>query len=243
MSEIAPKSKTIAEIKAENSKQMVEVREKRKEKEKAEEDQQFVIDMAVLECKLCTNPVGMLKVNYDTPTIQGKKTATVKEKDSKSLIFMGTCIKSPYQASPCASVMQLGEWQDIGTMKSQDEYALIKKSTIMCNYGGSKIAITKSGQINVPSQIGPESKSSKEIVSIEWMCDEVKEKLEGASLNDKVSLLVKTKNYKEGDAVFLDITKEDGEDLKEGTSRITVTGKVKADGTAELKQILHIENI
>jgi predicted chitinase len=150
---IAPPSRPIAEIEAENRKQMVAVREKEKEKEKAEEDQQFVIDMAVLECKLCTNPVGMLKVNFDTPTIQNKKTATVKEKDSKSLIFMGTCTKSPNASAPCVGVMQLGEWKDVGTSLVQDQKPLIKKSTIMCNYGGSTITITKSGQINVPSII------------------------------------------------------------------------------------------
>jgi Domain of unknown function (DUF4280) len=240
MSEIKPKPKTIAEFEAEGSKKATETTNKQKEKEKAEEDQQLVIDMAMLECKLCTNPVGMLKVNYDTPTIQNKKTATVKEKDSKSLIFMGTCMKSPYQASPCAGVMQLGEWQDVGTILVQDQKPLLKKSTIMCNYGGSKITITKSGQINVPSQIESVVKSKKEIVSIKWMCNEVKKELQNATLNDKVSLLVHTKNYKEGDAIFFDITREDGEDLKEGTSRITVTGKVKADGTAVLKQILKL---
>jgi hypothetical protein len=150
---ITPAARPIAEIEAQNRKQMEEVRKKEKEKEKAEEDQQYVIDGAILECKLCTNPVGMLKVNFDTPTIQNKKTATVKEKDSKSLIFMGTCTKSPNAAAPCVGVMQLGEWQDVGTSLVQDQKPLIKKSTIMCNYGGSTITIKKSGQINVPSVI------------------------------------------------------------------------------------------
>lgn len=235
---IAPSSRSIAEIEAENRKELVEVRKKEKEKEKAEEDQQFVIDMAVLECKLCTNPVGMLKVNFDTPTIQNKKTATVKEKDSKSLIFMGTCTKSPNSSSPCAGVMQLGEWKDVGTTLVQDQKPLIKKSTIMCNYGGSTITITKSGQVNVPSSIEPVVKSKKEIISIQWMCDEVQNEIQEAQLNDKVSLLVKTKNYKEGDAVFVDVTEEEGGDVKNGSSLVTFTGKVKADGTAELKEIL-----
>jgi Domain of unknown function (DUF4280) len=229
-----PKPKTIAEIMAENSKQMVEVRQKRKDEEKAEEDQQLVIDMAVLECKLCTNPVGMLKVNYDTPSTQNKRTATVKEKDSKSLIFMGTCIKSPYQASPCAGVMQLGEWQDVGTIKFQEELVLIKKSTIMCNYGGSKIIITKSGQINVPTNIPSIVKSNKEIVSAVWINHETKEEIEEGNLDDNVNILVKTKNYKPGQTVFLDITKSDENEVKDGKTIITVSGIVKADGTAVL---------
>ena len=57
-------------------------REARKKEEKASEKLLVVIDGAILECKLCTVPIGMLKVNFDTPTIQGKKTATVMEKDS-----------------------------------------------------------------------------------------------------------------------------------------------------------------
>jgi Domain of unknown function (DUF4280) len=231
---VMSKKQTIAEFEAEGSKKATETTNKQKEKEKAEEDQQLVIDMAVLECKLCTNPVGMLKVNYDTPTIQGKKTATVKEKDSKSLIFMGTCIKSPYQASPCASVMQLGEWQDVGTILVQDQKPLLKKSTIMCNYGGSKIAITKSGQINVPSQIEGIVKSNKEILSAVWINHDTKEEIQEEFIGVNVTILVKTKNYKQGQTVFLDITKSDDSEVKDGKTIITVSGVVKADGSALL---------
>ncbi|CAM3749921.1 DUF4280 domain-containing protein [Flavobacterium gelidilacus] len=125
-------------------------REERQEEEKADKKLLLVIDGAKLECKLCTNPLGLLKVNFDTPTTQGKKTATVKEKDKKSLIFMGTCTKSPNSASPCAAVMQLGEWKDTGTVLIQDQKPLLQQSTIMCNYGGTEIKITDSGQINIP---------------------------------------------------------------------------------------------
>jgi hypothetical protein len=233
---ITPPARPIAEAEAKNRKEIEEVRKKEKEKEKAEEDQQFVIDGAILECKLCTNPVGMLKVNFDTPTTQNKKTATIKEKDSKSLIFMGTCTKSPNAAAPCVGVMQLGEWQDVGTSLVQDQKPLIKKSTIMCNYGGSTISIKKSGQINVPSQIEPVVKSPKEIISAVWIDHETKEEIENASIGDNVNILVKTKNYKEGEMVFLDITEKEGGEVKEGTTIITVSGRVKADGTAELKK-------
>ena len=233
----------IAEIETERSKKVVEIDKKEKEKDKAEEDQQFVIDGAILECKMCMVPIGTMKVNFDTPTIQNKKTATVKEKSALSLKFSGNCLKSPYQASPCMAVMQLGEWQNVGTTLVQDQKPLIKKSTIMCNYGGSTIKITKSGQLNVPSSVESIVKNKKEILSIQWMCDEVKDEIQEAKINDKVSLLVKTKNYKEGDAVFVDVTEEEGGDVKNGSSLVTFTGKVKADGTAELKETLKIENL
>ncbi|WP_309607476.1 DUF4280 domain-containing protein [Flavobacterium sp.] len=161
---IALPQENIAEIEAERSKKVVEIDKKEKEKDKAEEDQQFVIDGTIIQCTSCMVPIGTLKVNFDTPTIQNKKTATVKEKSALSLKFSGNCLKSPYQASPCMAVMQLGEWQDVGTTLVQDQKPLIKKSTIMCNFGGSKITITKSGQINVPSVItGKEKEKEKEI--------------------------------------------------------------------------------
>ncbi|WP_395075690.1 PAAR-like protein [Flavobacterium sp.] len=229
-----PRKQTIEEIEAERSKILIEIDKREKEKEKAEEDQQLVIDMAVLECKLCTNPVGMLKVNYNTPTTQNKKTATVKEKDNKSLIFTGTCIKSPNSSSPCASVMQLGEWKDVGTIKFQDEIVLIKKSTIMCNYGSSIISIKKSGQINVPSQIEPFIKNDKEILSAIWIDKETKEEIKNGIVGDNVTILVKTKNYKPGQTVFLDITEAEENEVKNGKTIITVSGIVQEDGTAEL---------
>ena len=51
-----------------------------------------------------------------------------------------------------------------------------------------------------------------------------------------MNILVKTKNYKEGDFVFLDITEKDGNEVKDGKTIITVAGIVKADGSAELKK-------
>ena len=140
-------------IESANEKELEEPRKEREKEEKAEDGLKLVIDTAKLECKLCSNPQGLMKVNYDTPTIQEKKTATVKEKSPQSLVFMGTCSKSPQSSSPCASVMQLGEWKDIGTSKSQDERVLLQKSTIKCNYGSTDIKVTDSGQINVPESI------------------------------------------------------------------------------------------
>lgn len=144
---------TINKAAASNSKHMEEVREDSEQKAKTKDDLKLVIETAKIECKLCTNPQGILKVNFDTPTLQNKKTVTVKEKDMKSLLFMGNCTKSPNSSSPCASVMQLGEWKDVGTSKVQDEFPLLLKSTILCNYGGSTIEITDCAQRNEPSEI------------------------------------------------------------------------------------------
>lgn len=159
--EIFDMSKNIDHIKKHNiscrmeedSKSFNEVREERRKEEKAVADLKFVIDTAKLQCDLCTNPIGSLKVNYNTPTIQDKKTATVKEKDQTSLIFNGNCKKSPQSSSPCASVMQLGDWANVGSIKVQDQFPLLQKSTIKCNYGGVDIKITDCGQRNEPTNI------------------------------------------------------------------------------------------
>jgi hypothetical protein len=140
-------------IKENNRKKMSEKREEREKKDKVSEGLKLVIDMAKIKCNLCTNPQGILKVNFDAPTTQDKLTATVVEKDMKSLIFMGTCLKSPNSAAPCASVMKLGEWQDVGTLKVQDQFPLLGKSTIPCMYGGSTIEITDCGQRSEPASI------------------------------------------------------------------------------------------
>lgn len=141
------------DVKENNRKAISEKREERDAEDKVAEGLKLVIDMAKIQCTLCTNPQGILKVNFDTPTTQDKLTATVVEKDMRSLIFMGTCIKSPNSALPCASVMKLGEWQDVGTLKVQDQFPLLKKSTIPCMYGGSTIEITDSGQRSEPASV------------------------------------------------------------------------------------------
>ena len=128
-------------------------RKENEEEEKAEDGLKHVIDTAKLKCDLCTTPQGDLKVNFDTPTIQDKKIATIKEKDMTSLIFKGNCKKSPNSSSPCASVMQLGDWKDVGTSLIQDQPPLLLKSTIKCNYGGVDIAITDCGQKCEPEEI------------------------------------------------------------------------------------------
>ncbi len=130
-----------------------EARKENKEKEDAEDGLKFVIDGAKLKCDLCTVPEGDLKVNYDTPSTQDKRTATVVEKDKKSVIFKGNCKKSPQSTSPCASVMKLADWKDVGTVYFQDEFPLLLKSTIKCEYGGVDITITDCAQRNVIEKI------------------------------------------------------------------------------------------
>lgn len=236
----------IANRKSENQAHKEEVREERKKEEKAADDLKLVLDTAKLQCDLCVNPIGDLKVNFKTPTIQGKKIATVKEKDMKSLIFKGNCKKSPQSASPCASMMQLGDWEDVGTIKVQDQFPLLLKSTIKCNYGGVPIKITDCAQVNEPADIEStpkEAKKEKKILNAAWMCTAMEEEIKEGTVGDKISILVKTRNYKEGESITVVIDDKNGYDVKEGEKEITYTGKVGADGCAELKEQVVIEDV
>lgn len=141
------------EAAAANDAAMTQIREQRDAREKVADGLKLVIDGATLKCDLCTAPQGTLKVNFDTPSTQEKKTATIEEKDATSLIFTGNCTKSPNSASPCAVVMQLAQWKKTGTLKVQDRDPLLQRSTIPCTYGGVDVCITDSGQVSEPNAI------------------------------------------------------------------------------------------
>lgn len=66
MSEILETKQTKAAFEAEGSKKAKENKKIQKEREKAEEDQQFVIDGAIIQCTSCMVPMGTLKVNFDS---------------------------------------------------------------------------------------------------------------------------------------------------------------------------------
>lgn len=81
----------------------------------------------------------------------------------------------------------------------------------------------------------------KQIISVKWMDNEMKERIGSATFGDKVSLLVQTRNYEEGETVTIKIKEKDGGDVKEGEKELTLKGKVNAEGFAELKEEVEIE--
>lgn len=76
----------------------------------------------------------------------------------------------------------------------------------------------------------------KKIIDIKWMCSEVENIISQASIGEKVSLMVKTVHFEEGETVAIVIDEVSGKDLKPNTKEITYSGKVNAEGIAELKQ-------
>lgn len=140
-SDASPEEKAIVE-------EQVKKVEAKKDVRKSDQKQKLVVDGAKLQCNLCSNPQGILKVTYDTPSIQGKLAATVVDNGKPNLLFAGTCSKSFNSSAACASVIQPDKWQNTGSFKMQDESPLLLKSTIKCLYGGVDIQITDSGQRN-----------------------------------------------------------------------------------------------
>lgn len=126
-------------------------------------------------------------------------------------------------------------------VRAKGDIKTYAKENIVLN-SNKKITIT--GEEKGVSFGEPEEyKSSREIISAKWYCKDLKEEIEYAIIGETVSILVETKNYKENEIVVLHVSEIDNKDVKKGTKMLTFQGKVKSDGTAELKEILEIEKV
>lgn len=85
-------------------------------------------------------------------------------------------------------------------------------------------------------QIAPIINRLKKIIDIKWMCSEVENVINQASIGEKVSLMVRTLYFEEGETVTIVIDEVNGKDLKPNIKEITYSGKVNSEGIAELKQ-------
>jgi len=93
--------------------------------------------------------------------------------------------------------------------------------------------------IAAPKKIVQEEKVKK-ITNISWKCADMKEEINNADIGDKVSLWVETINYQEGETVTILVDEVDGKELKADVKEITFSGKVNADGIAELLREVEI---
>lgn len=85
-------------------------------------------------------------------------------------------------------------------------------------------------------QIAPIINRLKKIIDIKWMCSEVENVINQASIGEKVSLMVRTLYFEEGETVTIVIDEVNGKDLKPNIKEITYSEKVNSEGIAELKQ-------
>ncbi|MFZ4927550.1 hypothetical protein [Chryseobacterium sp. Mn2064] len=149
------------EVKAANNQKMEEKRAENEEKDKTEEGLLLAIDGAKIKFNA---HMGTFKVLTDVPTTQDKLTGTIVEKQIPNFIF-----NDGFQ------MITLTQWQDFGTAKVQDNYVLLKKSTLpgIGKMPGNippetgKIEFVTSGQVNAPESVDtkgapvPEQKDDK----------------------------------------------------------------------------------
>ncbi|MDN3694345.1 hypothetical protein QWZ06_19680 [Chryseobacterium tructae] len=136
------------QMKAENSKKMVEKRAENEEKDKKEEGLLLAIDGAKIKFNAHS---GTFKVLNDVPTTQDKLTGTVVEKQVLNFIFEDGFVLNT-----------LTEWQNVGSVKVQDNEVLLKKS-FMPGVGAipgtppesGNVEFSNSGQVNIPESIEP----------------------------------------------------------------------------------------
>ena len=141
---------TAEQIKAANSQKMEENREEREEKDKTSEDQLIVIHDAKIKFN---DHFGEFKVLNDVPTTQDKLTGTIVEKQIPNFTFY-----DGFQ------MLSFTEWMDFGSVKVQENEALIKKSILPATgkMPGNippevgKIEFVDSGQVNMPESINTE---------------------------------------------------------------------------------------
>ncbi|WP_165570762.1 hypothetical protein [Chryseobacterium luteum] len=124
--------------------------EKRAENEKKDSTSEDLL-LSIHGAKIKFNAhLGEFKVLNDVPTTQGKLTGTIVEKQIPNFTFY-----DGFQ------MISLTEWQDFGTAKVQENYVLLKKSTLpgTGKMPGNippetgKIEFVTSGQINEPESI------------------------------------------------------------------------------------------
>lgn len=194
---ISPEIQEKREIERELSKgseEMKPIKASQQKELKSKQDQLFVIDGA----KVKFGPhIGTFKVLNRTPTIQSKTIGTEIEKSPANFTFM-----DGFQ------LLTLTQWQDVGTVKFQDNLALIKKSTIMgtgkmppanAPIESGKIEFIDSGQINVPAGIDttgipiPEYVPKSQTIEIYYTNLEG-DKIEEAIIGEEIYLVLESKN-------------------------------------------------
>ncbi|MDN3675291.1 type VI secretion system tube protein TssD [Flavobacterium branchiarum] len=110
------------------------------------------------------------------------------------------------------------------------------------------IRIYESRQEIAKKEIAPpkqliQQEPEKKIIEIKWMCGKMKDSINEAGIGEKTSFLVKTENYKQGETITIIVDEADGKDLKTNTKEISYSGKVNAEGIAELKEQVKIQTV
>ena len=75
----------------------------------------------------------------------------------------------------------------------------------------------------------------KRIISAEWMNSTMDQNVNTAYMGDTLSLLLRTRNYNEGETISVTIKERDGKDVADGNKELVLTGIVDKEGVVLLK--------
>lgn len=142
-----PDEESVAERKAAIKQEMEAVREEREKKDNAVSDQLIAIHGAKIKFN---GHLGEFKVLNNVPTTQDKLTGTTIENQITNFTFYDGFVLNSLEL-----------WQDVATVKYQDNEALIKKSTLpgVGKMPGNtppesgKIEFLNSGQVHIPENL------------------------------------------------------------------------------------------
>ncbi|AYN05792.1 MULTISPECIES: DUF4280 domain-containing protein [unclassified Flavobacterium] len=205
----------------------------------------YVCNGAICACDQGTAPRALDVKSQSNIFIQEKLMATDSEKTFESLFF-GNC--KLRQNNLCIPDIKT-KWKDpANNVFEGDKKALLENSTLKCEVGGNiKIIdpLQTEPKIVILDNYSPPviTPLTKEILNVTWKNGNLDREIDTANIGDKVSLVVETKNYKEGETVVVIIDEIDGKDVKENTKQVKFTGEVNTDGFAILKEEIAIENV
>lgn len=207
----------------------------------------YVCEGAKCECANGNTPNFLEVSSQDKFFIQGKLMATEDDKTFKNLTF-GNCKNNPSSDKKCTPGVTT-KWENpASNVTESGKKALLETSTTICSTFQGKITIEDplqtGSKIVIFDDYSPPVLTPlvKQILSVDWKNGDLDSEINTANIGDKVSLVVKTKNYKEGETVVVVIDEANGKDIKTNTKLIKFSGEVNADGVAVLKEEILIEN-
>ncbi len=165
-----------------------------------------------------------------------------QDSGKKTIINAGTNT----EISAKAHLDLYGKEKFIGYTDGQTEFGAKDRMHV---YGANSLLTAKdkieykAPQMNKIPQKGEfEYTKEKQIVNIKWMDTEMTEDIDNTYFGSKVSLLVQTRNYEEGESVSLKVVDKDGKEIKDGQKELALSGTVNKEGFAVLKGAVELPN-
>lgn len=179
--------------------------------------------------------------NMDTNVGQNIKIIAKQEisQDSgkKTIINAGTNT----EISAKAHIDLYGKEKFIGYTDGQTEFGAKDRMHV---YGANSLLTAKdkieykAPQMNKLPQNGEfDYTKEKQIVSAQWMDGDMKEIIDTAFIGEKISILVYTRNYDEGETIDVDVEHDYNNEKK----KVIYSGTVNKEGFAELKEKVEIK--